>query len=453
MKVLLVRPNYINFFASTDVISTEPLELEYIYTQLKDADFECKIYDGQVEKAKFDTMLVDFHPDIVAITGYINMQNKMINLSERVKEYSPQIIVVIGGVHAEINFENFYKESIDFIIHSGGTRPLLKLLESFNENRAFEEIKGICYKDEKNNWIKNMKAEFNPSELPIPDRSHFYKYQHHFKYLEYAPCAIVKTAYGCCFSCDFCYCRVLNDGKYCERSLNNVLDEISDISCDNIWVVDDTFLISYSRIEKFAELVKEKNINKNFIIYGRADFIASSEKHVEMLSNAGVKMILVGFESAEDNILQQYSKQTNLHKNTECIKTLKKYNIDCVGLFIVDPDFTIKGFKTLEKWILSSGLKYFSLSILTPIPGTPLYNKYANRVDGKLFDDWDFLHVVFKPEYLSKKRFYLQFYILFLKLIFVHFKFQIFERKRKDYIFRIIRDFMKKLFLKIFIIK
>jgi radical SAM superfamily enzyme YgiQ (UPF0313 family) len=56
--------------------------------------------------------------------------------------------------------------------------------------------------------------------------------------------ALLKTAFGCPYSCNFCFCRKITGGKYIERDLGDVLNEIENISEKHIYIVDDDFLFS-----------------------------------------------------------------------------------------------------------------------------------------------------------------------------------------------------------------
>ena len=107
MNILLVRPKYENLFFKINFVNVEPLELKYLYTILKSDGHNCVIYDGQVEKYELEKALREHKPDIVAISGYVVVKNKMIKYSEIIKSYNPQIKVVIGGVHAELNYADF----------------------------------------------------------------------------------------------------------------------------------------------------------------------------------------------------------------------------------------------------------------------------------------------------------------------------------------------------------
>lgn len=417
MNVLLVRPKSLNIIASVNVINLEPLDLEYLYTAALEEKVNCQIFDALFDKRNLKDILKDFKPDIVAISGYITQEVLMLDYSNIIKQYNPSIKVIVGGVHAQINYKRFYVNTIDYIVHSSSLEPfkrILRLGTSFDES-IIKNIDGICYRRE-NEWIVNKHLPVNPDELPIPDRSHFNMNKHLYRYLSYSPCAIVKTAFSCPYQCNFCFCRKINDGKYAARNIDLVVEEIEGIECDSIHIIDDTFLVSKERINRFISLIKEKNIKKNYVFYSRADFVVENEDIIKELAAIGTKGIIVGLEAIDDNTLNSYGKQCSEDLNEKCVNMLQKYDIDCLALFIVDMNATKKDFEKLYNWVERVKLRYASVSIFTPIPGTSLFDEYKDKLTTDKMQYWDFLHLVLEPTNMSRKAFYMEYYKLFLKL-------------------------------------
>jgi hopanoid C-3 methylase len=442
MNVLLVRPKSLNIIANVNVINLEPLDLEYLYTVSIEEKVNCRIFDALLDKRKLQDVLSEFKPDMVAISGYITQEQVMLDYCKTVKEYNPYVKVMVGGVHAEVNYARFYADTIDYIVHTSSLEPfrrILRLGTDFHEN-LLKEIAGICYR-EGSEWIVNKKLPVNPDELPIPDRAHFNANKHLYRYLGYSPCAIVKTAFSCPYQCSFCFCRKINDGKYAARDINIVVDEIEGIECDNVHIVDDTFLVNIERVNRFIELIKERNIKKNFIFYSRADFIVENEAIVEELGAIGTRGIIVGLEAIDDTTLDAYSKHSSENLNKACVSILQKYNMDCLGLFIINMDAVKEDFDKLYNWIKGANLRYASVSIFTPIPGTKLYEEYKDKLTTDRMQYWDFLHLVLEPTNMSRKAFYLEYYKLFLKLTLLGRKSGIYDFVDMQYIRNIAKEY------------
>jgi radical SAM superfamily enzyme YgiQ (UPF0313 family) len=87
------------------------------------------------------------------------------------------------------------------------------------------------------------------------------------------------------------------------------------------------------------------------------------------------------------------------------MKILKEVGIKLIGDFIVSPDYEEKDFAALREFIGEHQIDLPVPSILTPIPGTPLYRKLKSRIEIHNLDYYTFSNAVI-PTRLSKKEFY-----------------------------------------------
>ena len=126
--------------------------------------------------------------------------------------------------------------------------------------------------------------------------------------------------------------------------------------------------------------------------------------------------MLVGLESINDNYLNSYNKLTGISQNEECINFLNEIKINCMGMLIVDLEFTRKDFINMYKWIKRIGLKHVALSIFTPLPGSVLYKDYEDKIITSDLTKFDYIHLVVKPTKISEKLYYLYYYILVFNL-------------------------------------
>ncbi|MCL2383696.1 MAG: radical SAM protein [Oscillospiraceae bacterium] len=202
-----------------------------------------------------------------------------------------------------------------------GFKPFETIIK-LGAKAKLEDIKGICY-FKNSEWIQNEREVFNVTELPFPNRSHFYKNSNKYRYVNMKPCAIVKASYSCPNNCNYCFSTLLNGGKYICREPENVVEEIKNIDCDSIWLVDDTFYVDKNKLERFIELIEQQNIKKNYALYFRVDFIANNPELMQRLANIGVKMCAVGLEVIDDEVLEKYNKKTNVNIMLQAIEVLK----------------------------------------------------------------------------------------------------------------------------------
>lgn len=413
MKVLLVKPEFKNVFTKLSLIRTEPLELEYLSAVCGRKNVEARICDLTVSGKSLKSVIKNFKPDIVAFTANFVHIRAVAKYAAAVRKYAPSALTVVGGPHAEVMPEDFYIEGLDVIIHSGGFRPFEDILEASRED--LRDIKGICYFDGKE-WRKNERQIFDVSALPFPDREHFYANIKKYKYVTMKSCAILKASYSCPHSCNYCFSTLLNGGKYLCREPENVVDEIKNIKCDNIWIVDDTFYVDKTKLDKFIGLIGGAGIRKKFSLYFRADFIAANPEYMKKLAGIGVTMCAVGLEVIDDEVLEKYNKDSSVGIILRALEVLKESGITCIGLFMIDIDADRSYFKKLYEFIRKHELYLSTISILTPMPGTEQFEKYKDRIVTQDYRKWDFVHLTITPTKMSRFTFYKEFYKLYVKL-------------------------------------
>ena len=59
-------------------------------------------------------------------------------------------------------------------------------------------------------------------------------------------------------------------------------------------------------------MIRENNVKKRYICYGRSDFIAKNEELMSELKDIGLYYVLVGLEAINDNQLLDYNKNSNV---------------------------------------------------------------------------------------------------------------------------------------------
>lgn len=417
MKILLVKCHKKTIYSWIEPIVTEPLELEYLSALLEKLQLQHRVYDPLLEKSDFEEIFLAYEPDVLLLSGYITAVDRMIDYSKYAKSKNPNVKVVIGGVHAEINYIDFFVNTIDVIVHSDGVKALEDLLETKFDAEKLRKIHGIAFQEASKWWVNN-KVNTCVEKILLPNRCYFGKYKNRTKYLNYSPIAIIKTALSCPFNCNFCYCKLLNSGTYATRTIDSVVEEIQGIDSKYIWIVDDSFLIDRSRVLEFINKIEKQKINKKFIAYSRVDFIANNEDIIEKLKNIGFIELIVGMEAVEDEKLNNFNKSCSSDENKRTVEILKSNNIRLTALFIVGIDFTIKDFKKMRRWIREMKLESYTVSIYTPIKGTEHYTTYEGQIQTKDWGKWDFLHLVIEPLHMSKALFYFQFYLIYVEQFF-----------------------------------
>ncbi|MEW9121614.1 MAG: B12-binding domain-containing radical SAM protein [Thermotaleaceae bacterium] len=408
MNILLIRPRPDKeTIGLQHVMICEPLELEYIAANIHRQDVKVEIVDMILEKESVEYFLERHSPAVVAMSGYITHVQIIKDYAKRIKKHNPYCKVVVGGVHAEVVPEDFISEYIDFIVEANPLKTFNRILLDL-EN---EEIEGVYQKGKKSQKEGDFSYHF-------PDREKVARYRHRYYYMFHNPCALIKTSFGCPYHCSFCFCKEITDGKYFVRTIESVIEELKGMKEEEIYIVDDDFLFSRERILEFCRQLKMHQIQKQFLVYGRADFICYNEDVVAIFREHGLRAVIVGLESFKNEDLNRYNKRTSLQENERAVEILKKYDIEIYATIILDMGFSKEDFQRLYGWLKKLGIIFVNLQPLTPLKGTEIFEQYEKdlMISREEYEKWDLAHLVLQPQKMSPRRFYFEMIKLYYKL-------------------------------------
>lgn len=404
LRILLLRPRPPKeTIGLQHVMICEPLELEYLVGNIDKAKASVKIIDMILEKKPIEFFINKYRPHIVGMTAYITHVGAVKEMARKIKRLSNKTITVVGGVHAEVVPEDFRSKYIDYIICSNPVETFNKIIDRVRDAEDTKEIEGTYVKGKKH--IRTSSYNILP-----PDRSSVKRYRKKYYYMFHNPCALIKTSLGCPYTCSFCFCKEITGGKYFARKIDEVMEELESIKEREVYIVDDDFLFNEDRLNLFCDELEKRNIHKRFLVYGRADFIASHEKVIGRLSRHGLSAVIVGVESVREKDLKDFNKRSSLENNEKAIRILQKYGIELYATMILQPDFTKEDFRQIEDYIIGLNVSFVNLQPLTPLPGTEIYDDYKDKilVSRKDYAMWDLAHIVLEPKYMSIRQYYYQ---------------------------------------------
>jgi hopanoid C-3 methylase len=383
----------------------EPLELEVLGALVPPGD-EVHIVDMILEKNDLFHFLGKINPDILCITGYITHLPVMTEYCRLAKKFSPSIVTVVGGIHIELFPEDIEDESVDYRIIRNATRAFPQLLEHLRDPEDHPFPGGIIGKNGAH--ARDLRPDFD-FYFPAPRRELTRAYRKDYFYVFHDRVALMKTSFGCPYSCSFCFCRLITGTIYHTRPMEEVMAELESIREKEIYIVDDDFLVSPKRVAEFIELLKERRLDKRFLVYGRADFIINHPDLILAFRKVGLRTIIIGLESFFDEELENYDKRLKASANEKAMEILNRCGVDCYAAIILSPGYSKEDFSFLRRKIKDLKIKFLNLQPLTPLPGVNIPGDIGELIlDRKDFARWDLAHVAIKPEKMGLAEYYQQ---------------------------------------------
>jgi len=425
MRILLVktRSELKGVRALEGFICLEPLELEIIAGVVEPED-SVRILDLRLQKnprqAFLDALRAD-QPDLIGFTGYSIHVQAIKDLARLAKEQRPEASVMVGGIHASLLPHDFMAPEIDLIIRGEGSTALRELLRRLKAGQP-PEFPPACLSTRHPDFAIHAEmplAAYPPIEQAaaprrdLVDRSCYFFAWTAAARGERIPTlfprvASVRTSIGCAQRCSFCISPILTGGRYITVPAEQVVDEIATVPETFITFTDDEMFLDTKRARQIAELILSRGIRKHYYSWARSDTIIRHPELFKLWKQAGLDTLFVGLESVDNTRLAAYNKSNKTQNNMEAVQVLRDLEINLHAAYIVDPDFTEADFDLMEKEILSVSPAEIAFTVLTPTPGSALWQQSDKQflIDPYLYSDC--FHTLKAPR-LSLKRFYLRY--------------------------------------------
>jgi radical SAM superfamily enzyme YgiQ (UPF0313 family) len=393
MKVLLIEPAKSPVtVGGEDVHVFEPLALEYVAAGVA-AHHDVRILDMRIDDTLEET-LADVEPDVVGVTAYTVHVKPVRRLCQQVKAWNSEILTVVGGHHATVAATDFLSPDIDLVVQGEGVEPFRQILARHEHRKGFEGIAGVQVRegDRLVSGPEQALGELDTAPMPMRSLTARYRGEYYSEWLK--PLASMRTSKGCPFRCTFCAEWKTARGRYLRRSVDAVVEELAAIDEECVFFADDESLVDVGRMRSLAERIREAGIRKRLFLYGRSDTISRHPDLLERLREAGLERVFVGLEFFRDGDLEYVGKSSTVADNTRAVEVLRGRGIDVYASFIVRPEFDHEDFAGLRRYVRELELDYATFAVLTPLPGTDLYDQVQDRLLTRDTDFFDFLHTV-----------------------------------------------------------
>ena len=164
-------------------------------------------------------------------------------------------------------------------------------------------------------------------------------------------------------------------------------------------------------------------IKKYFTVQTRTDIICKFQHLIEMWKDCGSLAIFLGLESVTDEGLNAVNKKNSADNNIRAINILKDLGVGFTPNFIVDPAWDRDDFARLRDWIDNMGAYNSGFSILTPLPGTDLWDTAKEQVVTHDWEMYDIVHTVL-PTKLPLDEFYSEYSALWRHALDVRYRYR-----------------------------
>jgi len=374
MYVKLIQPRMIKRPMDTDLKThmSPPLGLLTVLNVLRNKH-RVKLENENIRPVEFFD-----GPDIVGISVTVDTLPRAIEIAAEFRKRG--IPVVAGGIHITTAPDSIPANAFDALCigPAEGTWP--RIMQDFEQGA----LKRIYQCD----------GGFTGAEIVSPAYDAIDK-------RDYLYCNIVHTSRGCPFRCDFCY-NSCGGHAYVTRPIEDVLRDIHTVGRKHIMFIDDNFAGNPAWTRKLLHAITPLGIRWNAAVSLN---VALDTDLLDLMKRSGCEGLFIGFESINaDSIKGVHKGQNSLTRYEQAVRNIhdRGMMVNASFVFGLDGD-TPDTFRNTLEWIIRNRIETVTSHIMTPYPGTVLYDrlKAEGRITTEDLSLYNTANVVFRPAQMT----------------------------------------------------
>jgi anaerobic magnesium-protoporphyrin IX monomethyl ester cyclase len=385
-----------------------PLGTLYAAAYLRERGYDVAVFDAMLaeSEAEWAAALDRRRPQFAILyEDNFNYLSKMCLL--RMREAAFTMIelakargctVILCGADVTDHSLQYFEHGADFALIGEGEETLGELMDvlavnprrqSAQAQAAFERILGLAWPNGHGGEQRNPRrpdiTQLDTLPFPAWDLVDVERYRAIWRERHGYYSMNMVTTRGCPYHCNWC-AKPIWGQRYNSRSPENVVAEMKWLKetyrPDHLWFADDILGLKPGWIERFGQLVKERDAGLPFKCLSRADLIKPMV--VEGLKKAGCQSVWLGAESGAQKILDAMDKGTTVMQIDEARRLLGQAGIQ-VGFFLQFgyPGETRADIEQTLQMVRETLPDDIGISVSYPLPGTRFYERVKAQLGDK----------------------------------------------------------------------
>ncbi len=428
-RILLISPNLKGIKGGINRIQPG-LGIGYIAASLEKAGYEVYVYDSALEgfnnkkvledgktilvgasDSQLKSYIKNLNPSVVGISVlFSNLAEHAHTIAKIVKEINPKTTVFMGGNHIS-NAVSDYKYAlanpeskiakkiidlddphIDYAMIGEGEVAVVNFVNAITRNEKLDQLSGLVYKSGDNYIINKKPCLIDIKNIPLPARhlmdmeSYFDIGLFHSSKSKSNRVLNVMAARGCPEKCTFCTTPEMWGQNLRWREPEDIYEEIKygidRYGIKEVQFEDDTLTSNYQNLMRLCDLIEPLNIDWCTPNGIKVNYFQEQQiKMFKRMAESGCYQVTLACESGSQRVLDEIiGKRLNVDQIAPAVTKAKEAGLFVHTFWIVGfPGETKKEMEQTIKVAASTGADSFSVSILTPLPGSPIYRKIVDE--------------------------------------------------------------------------
>lgn len=365
-----------------------PLNLLYLASSARESGFSVRVIDDNVHRSGAEAVSRSLNGDVkfVGLTAATSTLNAAFEYANEIKRQHEDATIVFGGPHVTFLAEETMRGcgSIDAAVLGEGEDAFSELMSTAERGGDLAGVKGIAWRQDgavRVNGPREQRRDIDSYPLPARDLIDLRDYSDPVKK---RPIGTMITSRGCVFGCNYCASSRMMGRRFRARSPSSIVDEmerLGELGAEDIEFIDDIFVLNERRAAEVAHEITRRGLDVNFSASSRVDTLPRSL--LNELKEAGLTSIYLGIESGSQRVLDLMGKGTTVEQARDAVRAAKELGVKVLGSFILGyPGETVEEMDDTIRLALRLGIDFAQFSLLTPFPGTPIFDEL--RADGLL---------------------------------------------------------------------
>ncbi len=319
-----------------------------------------------------------------------------VKVAQALKDAKPSLKIGMVGAKVAVQPEESLLKGapVDFVARNEFDFTLKEVAEG----RDFKDIDGISYRDGNGGIVHNRERAMIENMDTLPFVTDVYKRDlriedYFIGYLMH-PYISIYTGRGCKSHCTFClWPQTVGGHRYRTRSPEHVAEEIRQAKRNfpqvrEFFFDDDTFTDDLPRAEAIA-----RELGKMGVVWSCNAKANVPRKTLQVLKENGLRLLLVGYESGNQQILYNIKKGMRIDVAREFTKNCHELGIKIHGTFILGlPGETRETIQETIRFATEINPHTMQVSLAAPYPGTFLHkqateNGWLDEKNAELIDE------------------------------------------------------------------
>jgi radical SAM superfamily enzyme YgiQ (UPF0313 family) len=365
---------------------------------------DCRVLEAAALDLDVDAAiarLADAPPEVLGLSATTLAIGAAQAFAAAVKARFPQVTTVLGGPHVSAVPEETLRRTpaIDIAVVGAGEETLVELLATLQQGGDLASVRGLVFRHGDQLIKTPPRAPLRDLDsLPQPAWDLLDGFPQRYApapfKVRHLPAASLVSSRGCPNECIFCDRSVF--GATCHaHSAAYVATQMRALHRDygvrEFCFEDDTFVTFRKRLRELCHDLIENGPRFSWNCLGRVDHVTPDD--LKLMRRAGCWQISYGIESGNQAILDTIGKRVTLAQIRDAVRWTREAGIKAKGFFIVGhPGETRETLHETIDFALELPLNDLSVTLLTPFPGTELYERAAEF--GSFTADWGQLNLL-----------------------------------------------------------